>query len=737
MKKLIFTMFCLSLACFCTYGKTVDVATLRNYGYNFLQSQGVEHLKSSNDLVQGYLQDGICVFKITSGKGWIMLASDDRVKPVLAWSDHSDFDFNNMAPATKAWIENYEEQIKYAISNKIKATPTIVDEWKNLAKSTNKTAARTTATRVGPLMATTWDQGWPYNDLCPLITTTSGSYNAVTGCVATAMAQIMKYWNWPTVGCGFHTYLDTPFGMLSANFGATAYKWTDMQLAPFGSDSAMALLMYQAGVSVNMEYNFLGAGVSNALTNTRQSFITPCSEFALKANFHYKRSLYSLYRFGTVPGLIEGTGPDSINEATWIAKMKAEMDAHRPIMYNGYNFINGSGHEWIMDGYTVSDYFHFNWGWGGGSNGYFTLNNLNPASISFNLNYNQVALMGIEPDSFPSNQGNIKLQSWLTTTNTPATFGKPFSITTKIGNDNTTAFSGDFCAQVFDTSNNPIGTIQTISGQTIAAGGSTPNLTFSTTGMYNLVTGIYGVRILYRNTGDIDWTPIANNNTYINYTNVAFYNDTDIEIVAPIAITTGANLVRNQPFSFTAIISNWAFAKGGNNLYWAHDNFNGNLKATLNSITDGSEQFVIQQLNSQRLDSNHIDTFTFSTSSLSVPSGYYLLEIQHQYGGTGNYYLTGSTFECNPMMVNVVNVAATPQVTKSGEISVYPNPATSELTISSSEKITSLSITNTMGQIVREGHYNQLQIVVPLANMASGVYFAKINGTLVKKFIKE
>jgi hypothetical protein len=738
-KTLLLSLFILSS--YCTFGKAVAISTLQAVGSNFLISNGIAGVKSSSDLSLAYTGMGsynglavtaIYVFIVNTGKGWVMVAADDRVKPVLAFSGESTFDANNIAPGTTEWIQNYETRIAAAIQNITVAQPEIANEWASLATGSGTRTARTTS-GVEPLLATTWNQSPNYNALCPYDTTQL--QNTVTGCVATAMAQVMKYWNWPPVGCGFHSYLDTPYGIQSANFGTTAYQWSSMPDVITGPNAAIATLMYHAGVSVNMQY---GVGGSGALCNTRQSFITPCDEFALKANFHYKRSLHSLYRSGTVPGNIMGSGPDSIAEATWINDLQADLDAGHPILYVGYNLANGEGHNWVCDGYTADNYFHFNWGWDGSSNGYYTVDDLLPATAGFNLNYNQVALVGIEPDSFPSDPGYIQLASWLNTSNTPAEYGQPFSVSTSIYNAGINVFNGDFCARVFDTAGNPEGIMQTIMGQTVTPGGSTSTLTFSSAGMYNLQTGIYSLRILYRNSGDTAWTPVANNGNYINYTNVAFYNDTNIEIVEPLSFSTGYELYQSQPVSIKVILANWAFETIDNNQpYWPSNSFIGNIQATLNSTTDGSLVYTIAQLKGQVIDTNTIDTFTFSNSSLAVYPGTYLLEIQHQYNGTGNYYLTGSTFECNPLLVSVAYPTSAPLLSNTGEISIYPNPANTELNIAATDKINQLAITNLLGQTVFTQHYNDEKVSVNVSGLPPGVYFVKVNGSEVRKFVKE
>jgi hypothetical protein len=604
--------------------------------------------------------------------------------------------------------------------------------WKELAANIKHAAAKTTA-GVGPLCTTTWNQSPYYNDLCPYYIPSSS--RVVTGCVATAMVQVMKYWNWPLRGCGYHSYNDPGYGIQKADFGATVYDWASMPNSLGGPNLAVATLNYQVGVSVDMYY---GVGGSNSMVNTYQNFITPCAEWSLKAFFHYKNSLRSLYRTGEVPGESPGLGPDSITKTLWISDLQAELDLGRPIIYAGFESII-EGHCWVLDGYTTGNLFHFNWGWGGASNGYFTVDALNPPALGGpGLNLNQTAIVGIEPDNFPSNPGNIQVISALETSRMPAQFGHPFSVSAKILNAGSTTFNGDFCAQIWDSTNTLAGTLQTYSGETVLPNDSTSMLTFASPGMFNLVTGIYSVRICYRNAGSSTWVPIANNGTFINYTNASFYNDTDMEITSPLVVTPGFTLTQYQPISVSTNISDVAWANLGNNYYWPHNIFNGNLEATLNKITDGSVALTIQTYTGVNIDTDAIKPYTFSNPSVNVPTGTYVLEIRHQYNGVGEYYLTGSTFASNPVVVKVVSTLGVTNVNMPGnEFNIYPNPATTQLTIAGSDKITSVAITNLLGQLVRSNHYDAELVKEDVSSLPAGVYLVKINGTEVRKFVKE
>jgi Peptidase C10 family/Secretion system C-terminal sorting domain/Spi protease inhibitor len=739
MKRLIFILSFLTLAGYSSFAKTLTMATVKKAAVNYLVSVGLPGVTSEADLSLVYTGTGtyngakytsLYVLAVNGGKGWIMLSADDLAKPVLAWSSTSSFDVKNMAPATLAWIHNYENQVARAIRYGTPAKPTIPAEWQELLTAPKHAAAKTTA--VAPLCATTWNQSPYYNDLCPY--DIPAAHNTITGCVATAMAQVMKYWNWPKVGCGMHSYNDPGYGTLTANFGTTAYDWAAMPNSLSGPNTAVATLMSHAGISVDMYY---GPGGSNAMVNSYQNFITPCSEFALKANFHYKKTLHSLYRTGEVPGFSPGVGPDSVTETVWVADLKADLDAGHPIIYCGFASIV-VGHCWVLDGYTVGDMFHFNWGWGGSSDGYYTVDNLAPPAMGgaiFDLN--QTVILGIVPDSFPSTPGNIKLLSPLNTSRTPLQFGQPFSVSAKIMNSGTSTYFGDFCAQVYDTANTFKGTVQTYLSQVILAGDSTSTLNFSTTGMFNMVSGIYSMRIYHRPIGTGTWIPVANNNNFINSTNIAVYNDSDMEIVKPIVTSPGLIFTRYAPLSVTTSIADVSCANGGNNYYWPHNNFTGNVRATLNKVSDGSIAYTIQTFTGVSIDTNVSMPFTFSTASLTAPVGTYVLEISHQYNGVGNYYLTGSTYFCNPIVVMVASALDQENLPQLVGINVYPNPATNELTITAPYKVTTVSISNMVGQAMGTYQYDKEQVQVDVSGLPAGVYLVKVNDSEVRKFVKE
>ncbi len=376
------------------FAERVTPETARQVASTFLNNNGAKS-NQLTDLTKAAGYDNLYIFN--AEQGFVVMAADDCVQPILGYSLTSNFVAEDMPENVAWWLRGYNEEIQYAIDNQLRATSETTKMWKDLVESNAKAGRATEA--VAPLIQTKWNQNKYYNRLCP-VASGGPDGHAYTGCVATAMAQIMKYWSYPSSGVGSHSY--TWNGQtLSANFGATTYDWANMadyyeyyyvngtdQYAhglPAPSEeeiAAIATLMYHCGVSVDMNY---GGGGSGA--------ITAYAETAFKNYFNYK----STTQYKT---------KSSYSDAQWMSMLKAELDASRPLLYCGQDPSGTSaGHAFVCDGYNSSNYFHFNWGWAGHFNGYFSLSNLdtgaNNEAGSGNGVYtaDQAAIFGIEPAS--------------------------------------------------------------------------------------------------------------------------------------------------------------------------------------------------------------------------------------------------------------------------------------------------------------------------------------------------
>lgn len=339
------------------------------------------------------------IFEKTDGMGFVIVAADDRVQPVLAYSIQGVMSAD-IPENVKGWLRSCEDFISYCIKSRIQPTDEIKEEWCRLTTSSNpnlpgnSSAQKTLGLKsvpvgVYPLISTTWNQGDLYNNYCPY--DSSSSQYTVVGCVATAMAQVMKYWEYPKQGIGTNSYSCGKYGTLSANFGTTEYDWDNMPNSLTGSCSAkqinaVALLSYHCGIAVNMEYGTASIGGSAASISGSGA----CSEKAFKNYFGYKSSLHAVSRLGC-------------SDSLWEAILVNELNAARPVIYSGTD-SSLAGHAFICDGYDALGYFHFNWGWGGSYDGYYALNNLHPSSggigsnSTLNFNYNNTVLVGIEPN---------------------------------------------------------------------------------------------------------------------------------------------------------------------------------------------------------------------------------------------------------------------------------------------------------------------------------------------------
>ncbi|MBR1804407.1 MAG: C10 family peptidase [Muribaculaceae bacterium] len=295
--------------------------------------------------------------------GFIIVAGDDSVLPVLGYADSGTFDINEMPDNLRWWLEEYRREIQFARSMNLAPRQMPI-----LDKS------------VKPLMKTLWDQGAPYNNYCP--TFNGGNSRAVTGCVATAMAQIMKTHNWPPVGEGSVTYDCSVNGesptTLTADFSQISFDWSHMRdnySLGHSSDvqkDAVATLMSAVGISVEMMYGASSGAYSiNAMK-------------ALRDHFRYDKGISFQLR-------------DFMPLDEWEQMLRDELDAGRPIYYAGQSDRSG-GHAFVFDGYNQNGYFHVNWGWGGRSDGYFACSALNPAASPAGFNSGQEAIIGIQPD---------------------------------------------------------------------------------------------------------------------------------------------------------------------------------------------------------------------------------------------------------------------------------------------------------------------------------------------------
>lgn len=283
------------------------------------------------------------IYNIGDNHGFVIVSGEDAVKTILGYSDEGAFQTENMPENLRNWLKFYQQEIEA-----VRAAS---------ASGASSTAVSTVAsgtTTVAPLLGDIkWNQTEPFDLLCPW--DAGDNAHALAGCVAVAMSQIMKYHRWPTTGTGTHTYTDANYGIQTVDYSKSTYDWDNM-LGTYGSsatsvqNNAVATLIYQCGVAVNMAYSTTGS--SSTISNAAEAFV---SHFGYDAEIQrYERPNYT--------------------SGEWNNIIKNELNNARPVYFSANS--DAGGHAFVCDGYDSNDLFHINWGWGGSSNGFFELSSL-------------------------------------------------------------------------------------------------------------------------------------------------------------------------------------------------------------------------------------------------------------------------------------------------------------------------------------------------------------------------
>lgn len=352
---------------FSSFAKTASIIEARILADHYFYSYSVKSaviLKNSFSMQY----NGTTVYHVFNyeGGGFVVVSASDAVTPILAQSDEGSIDENISNPAAKYWFDSYAKEIEYIITNNLDNKETL-KQWNNFLDKTNEKSVFD----AGPLLTTEWDQGEWYNYYCPVDPKGPGGH-VDAGCTATAMAQIMKYYNFPGKGFLSHSYEVPNYGVQTVNFGETTYNWGAMgKTANSTSYQDIAKLIYHAGVSDDMVYNISGSGAP-----------TQNVPWALTTYFNYD------------PKLIKHLKLADYNVSDWKKLLKTELHSSRPVLYVGYGSV--TGHSWVCDGWrSGDDMFHMNWGWSGKENGWFRIGQLNTNIGGYNRD-NEIVL-GIKP----------------------------------------------------------------------------------------------------------------------------------------------------------------------------------------------------------------------------------------------------------------------------------------------------------------------------------------------------
>ena len=313
-------------------------------------------------------EPSLYVFDSKETPGFMIVSADDAVTPLLGFSDFNEFDPENISPAMESWLDQYSRQIEYVRANNLDGSGEV-----------NTRVALPAWGAIPPLVKTNWDQGAPYNNKCPL----QGGARTYTGCVATAMSQVMNYFKYPEKGQGEISYQCSSLNReLSLNFSDLTFDWSNMLNSyngtsdPAINQDAVATLMMAAGYSVQMSYSTNQSGA-----------ISGYIPGALVKYFNYDKGITYYPR-----------SQKSYTE--WATLIYNNLKNVGPVIYDGDTAASG-GHSFVCDGYNGDGYFHFNWGWGGSGDGYFLLDSLDPSSIGIGgalggFDYRQDVILNIQ-----------------------------------------------------------------------------------------------------------------------------------------------------------------------------------------------------------------------------------------------------------------------------------------------------------------------------------------------------
>lgn len=408
----------------------------------------------------------------------IIASADDVAVPLLGYIDSGNFDPARMPPQMKLFLESYSAEIAAATAS-------------GRIHITKAAASRAERQAIEPLCRTGWNQDAPYNDLCPV----KNGDRTYTGCVATAMAQVMKYFSYPTKGSGSVSYSWNK-QTLSLDLSATEFDWGSMldrydASSSAASKTAVATLMKVCGYVVGMNYGTADDGGSGAPSIA----IVP----GLVNYLNYDKATDLVYR-------------DMFTLDDWNRKIYDNIRNIGPVVYCGSS--STGGHAFVIDGYSSDDFFHVNWGWGNAYDGYFKLSALNPdgqgiGGYEGGYNYNQTAVVGMRKPVAGS-QKPAPTMGIFGTLKAIAQGRTLYFVSEDGGIINTSAWPGNFIFGILLTDSG--GSTSMLASDdlgTLDAGQGYTQLNVEMP--ENIRNGIYTVSLAYKVNGASDWAPIKGN----------------------------------------------------------------------------------------------------------------------------------------------------------------------------------------------------------------------------------
>lgn len=631
----------MSLAASWSIARPISETTARTVAQRWLAQQGI------NMTPEGLQVDSLAA----SGKAalyvyqtpapllaWAVVAGDDVAEPILGYSTDSPFIYDTRHANIKKWIDGYVKQIRWAQSQGLLPNGETQSLWR-MALGLDSKPSNGRPMDVQPLLSTRWDQDPYYNALCPF--DAAAGERTVVGCVATAMAQVMKFHNWPTRGSGIKSYNTARYGTLTANFGATTYNWAAMPNVVAAPNPAVATLSYHCGVATEMVYDIGSRGGSGTYVTISSFSPQNNAEYALKTFFGYVSTLRGVQR-------------SSYSATQWQNLAKAELDARRPILYSGAG--SGGGHAWVCDGYDANNRFHMNWGWSGNSDGYFALSALNPAALGTGggdggFNTDQEMVIGVQPPSGGNPTGSpvLTLSRGIILSPTSISYADPFSLTANVANTGTGAFSGQILAALFSNGNFVAGIDTLTTGQLGTGMTFASPLSFSTQGVLAAASGTYQVQLFYRTNPANQWTAITDGVGMPNLATLTVTNVSAFRLRTAIVVTGGGAVAQGQSLTGNFSVENASATS-----------FSGVVSLDLYDLNGNYLQTIQEYPNSSLPAGTFSNPINYSSAAITAAPGSYILALTYQPTGSTNWLLVGDGAYRNPVFINVVEPTIQP-----------------------------------------------------------------------------
>lgn len=667
------------------------------------------------------------VFNINENDGFVIVSGDNIAYPILGYSFESAYSTDNQPPGFTYFMQCLQNEIAYGIKHQLSQGEGVKKQW-NAYLSGNTAQLRST-TGVEALVKTKWNQYAPYSNLCPEI----NGEKTVTGCVATAMAQIMKFHEYPSRGTGIlPAYNTTTKGIsISAIDLETAgnYDWENMTNTYSSSstdaeNNAVATLMYHCGVSVEMDYNIASTGGSGAVTNNVGK--------VLPRYFDYDKSIQAKQR-------------SFYTDDEWLALLKNEIDAGRPVLYSGNG--DGGGHAFICDGYDDSDNFHFNWGWGGSEDGYFKTTALEPntggagSGTGGGFNNNQGIVINIMPENGGSKTYEMKLTLGfnLLSEKTSVDRGEFFSVTVPLKNYGLGNFTGRCSVALVDENDNIKEIIGSFDDNINSYSGYGSGYSFGkivTCAVSSSVTpGDYFIRVFTQANDELTQSPV---NAQIGYVDIS-----------PLAVKEGIIADKSELVLYEAFDITPTELEQGKGIKVSCQVANIGTGSFLGTLTlgiyanDGTLVQLIDEITEKNVNVNYFsEDLIFSTSSLNN-AGTYKLRLYAQ-AVTGDLKLV-ENYSKNENNIDITIKEDISTAIENNDIEqqiiVYPNPATEYVIIrNDAASIETISLFNLAGMKVAEyAAAGNSEIRISVNDMPAGAYILMIqtkDGVINKKIVK-